>query len=68
MVKSETTSALGGARGLLNGADRRLDPINEVHCHRCRVNLNVEGKQAGRGHTVGVRHVAGQRAHLRGRA
>jgi len=47
MVNSETTSAFGGAREVLNKADRPGELRNKFRSHRGQVYPEAEGKQAG---------------------
>jgi len=46
-VNSETKSALGGTREVLNEVDRLGEPINQFCGHRGQVYPGAEGKQAG---------------------
>jgi len=59
-VNSETTSALGGTREVLNEADDPEELINKVCGHRGQVYLEVEGKQAGCRCKIRDQHVVGQ--------
>jgi len=47
MVNSETKSALGGTREILNKVDRSGELINQFCGHRGQVYPEAEGKQAG---------------------
>jgi len=53
-VNSETTSAFGGTREVLNEADRPGCLINEFRGHRGQVYPEAEGKQAGCRHKIRV--------------
>ena len=63
-VNSETTSALGGTREVLNEVDCPGELMNEFRGHRGQVYPEVEEKQAGWMSKIRVGHVVGQWAHL----
>jgi len=54
MVNSEMTGAFGGAREVLNKADRPGELRNKFCGHRGQVYPEAEGKQAGRRHNIRV--------------
>jgi len=51
MVNSETTSALGGSRGVLNEADHCRNYRDEVQLPRDQVDHKPEAKRVGEGET-----------------